>query len=381
VSFAQALRDAGVPATLEGSSRLVRAVQLVNPLTNTDLYWAARVTLVSDHTQLEVFDRIFGQVFGGLVDVADQRGDPTTPRTASRPTADRNRATTAGPLAGASAVSASAAAERDRPTDDNLDAALTARAASRDERLATTDFAHLDDGELAELQRLMRQLRLSPPIRPGRRRRRHHQGDQLDLRATLRRTRHTGGDPVHHIRRRRRPRPRRLVVLCDISGSMEPYARAYVQLLHATAGTIRAEVFTFATRLTRLTGALAVNQPQLAMWRAAHAAPDWRGGTRIGEALKSFLDNYGRRGMARGAVVVIVSDGWERDDPSLIAEQMGRLRRLAHRIIWVNPRTADPRYQPLAAGIAAALPYCDDMVSGHTLAALGELADVIAGRS
>jgi uncharacterized protein with von Willebrand factor type A (vWA) domain len=192
---------------------------------------------------------------------------------------------------------------------------------------------------------------------------------------------HTGGDPIRLARRRRRVVRRRVVILCDISGSMEPYARAYVQLLHATAGTIRAEVFTFATRLTRLTGALAVNQPQLAMWRAAHAAPDWRGGTRIGEALKSFLDNYGRRGMARGAVVVIVSDGWERDDPSLIAEQMGRLRRLAHRIIWVNPRTADPRYQPLAAGIAAALPYCDDMVSGHTLAALGELADVIAGRS
>jgi uncharacterized protein with von Willebrand factor type A (vWA) domain len=172
-----------------------------------------------------------------------------------------------------------------------------------------------------------------------------------------------------------------LVVLCDISGSMEPYARAYVQLLHATAGSVHAEVFTFATRLTRLTAALAVNQPQLALWRAAAAAPDWRGGTRIGEALKSFLDTYGRRGMARVAVVVIVSDGWERDDPTLIKEQMARLDRLAHRIVWVNPRTADARYQPLAAGMAAALPYCDALVSGNTLAALRELAEVIAGES
>jgi hypothetical protein len=160
---------------------------------------------------------------------------------------------------------------------------------------------------------------------------------------------------------------------------MEIYARAYVQFLHASAGGSRAEVFTFATRLTRLTKHLAGTQPQLALTRAAEAAPDWRGGTRIGEAVKAFLDDHGRRGMARGSVVVILSDGWERDDPSVLAEQMARLRRLTHRVIWVNPRSADRDYSPVTGGMAAALPYCDDFVSGHSLAALSELTDVIAG--
>ena len=140
----------------------------------------------------------------------------------------------------------------------------------------------------------------------------------------------------------------------------------------------RAEVFTFATRLTRLTRALRVAQPQVALARASAAAPDWSGGTRIGEAVKQFLDDYGRRGVARGAVVVIVSDGWERDDPALLGEQLGRLRRLAHRVVWVNPRRADPRYEPLTGGMAAALPHCDAFVSGHTLRALDEVIEAVA---
>ena len=169
-------------------------------------------------------------------------------------------------------------------------------------------------------------------------------------------------------------------MLCDISGSMAPYSRAAIQLLHAaaTAGP-RAEVFTFATRLTRLTRALAVADPDAALAAAARTAPDWDGGTRIGTSLKEFVDRYGRRGVARGAVVVVVSDGWDRDDPALVGEQMQRLRRLAHRIVWVNPRTAAPGYEPLAGGMAAALEHCDQLVSGNTLvtlaAAMGALAD------
>ena len=362
VGFGEALRDAGVPATLEQSARFVRAVRLVTPVSTTDLYWAARITLVSDQTDLEVFDRVFAQVFRGLVDVADYRG--ASPR--SSPRRDQRA-----PAAGTTT--------REAGGDDDEDGReMTIGAASREERLASTDFAELDETELAELRRLMHRFRLSPPLRQGRRTRRHRHGDQLDLRATIRRARHSGGDPVKQLRRRRRPRPRRLVVLCDISGSMAPYARAYVQFLHATAGGARAEVFTFATRLTRLTAAMATPQPQLALLRAAEAAPDWRSGTRIGAAVKTFLDDYGRRGAARGAVVVIVSDGWERDDPGLLGEQMARLGRLAHRIIWVNPRSADVRYQPLAGGMAAALPHCDALVSGHTFAALGQLAEIIA---
>ena len=179
----------------------------------------------------------------------------------------------------------------------------------------------------------------------------------------------SGGFPVRLARHRLRLRRRRLVVLCDISGSMEPYARALLQLVYSAvaAGGARAEVFTFATRLTRLTRVLAKVRPEVALERAGRAAPDWSGGTRIGEALKTFLDRYGARGLARGAVVLIISDGWETGDAALLREQMARLSRLAYRIVWANPRTASPRYQPLVAGMAAAWPYCDAVVSAHSL--------------
>ncbi len=167
-------------------------------------------------------------------------------------------------------------------------------------------------------------------------------------------------------------------MLLDISGSMEPYARAYVQFLHGAAAGAEAEVFSFATRLTRLTRSLRTRDPQLALARAAAEAPDWSGGTRIGAAIAAFNDRHGRRGMARGAVVVVVSDGWEREDPAELGEQMARLGRLAHRVVWVNPRRADDRYEPLGGGMAAALPHCDAFVSGHSLAALDEVLAAIA---
>lgn len=178
--------------------------------------------------------------------------------------------------------------------------------------------------------------------------------------------------------RRRVLRRRRLVLLCDISGSMEPYSRAFLQFLHAAVGGTDAEAFVFATRLTRLTRALQGRQPELAIERATAVAHDWAGGTRIGETLRRFNDSYGRRGMARGAVVVIVSDGWERGDPALVAEQMERLHRLAHRVVWVNPHKASRDFAPLAGGMAAALPWCDAFVSGHNLSALSAVAEAIS---
>ena len=175
-------------------------------------------------------------------------------------------------------------------------------------------------------------------------------------------------------------------MLCDISGSMEPYARAYLQFLTCVAGggvgaveagAARSEAFVFATRLTRLTRALSSRNPERAIQRAAAAAPDWSSGTRIGDALKAFNDRHGRRGMARGAVVVILSDGWERGDPALVGREMARLRRLAFRIVWVNPRVSAREFQARAGGMAAALPYCDALVSGHSLEALNEVIDAI----
>jgi hypothetical protein len=178
--------------------------------------------------------------------------------------------------------------------------------------------------------------------------------------------------------RHRTDRRRHLVLIADVSGSMEPYARAYLHLLHGGVRAARADAFVFATRLTWLTRALATSNPDLALRRATVAAPDWSGGTRIGDALKAFVDGHGRRGMARGAVVVIVSDGWETGDPAVVGEQMARLARLAHRIVWVNPRSAGADYQPLVGGMAAALPHVDAFVSGHSLAALDEVVAAIA---
>jgi uncharacterized protein with von Willebrand factor type A (vWA) domain len=251
-------------------------------------------------------------------------------------------------------------------------------AASAEERLAERDFADLDADELRALRSLMRGLSLTPPLRQARRRRRDPHGRRLDVRATLRASHRTGGDPSRRIMRRRVQRPRRIVVLCDISGSMEPYTRAFLQFLHACVGGANAEAFVFATRLTRLTRALRNRQPDLAIERAAAAARDWSGGTRIGEALQRFNDGYGRRGLARGAVVVILSDGWECGDPALVEREMRRLRLIAHRIVWVNPRKASREFAPLAGGMAAALPSCDEFLSGHSLRALEAVTDAIA---
>jgi len=378
VVFSALLQEAGLPASPDRSGRFAESIRLASPATVDELYWVARVTLLTRHEDVELFGRVFDQIFRGLPDFAERSGQPppTTPvrtRPATSPPGLRRQVGAPQTLNGTAGTGPRTGPE----SDDGHDVPLGT--SSRDERLATTDFGLLTPDELAELYTLMRSLRLSPPLRAGRRARRHRSGDALDLRATLRRSRRSGGDPVVAVRRHRPPRPRRMVVLCDISGSMEPYARAYLQFLHASVGARRAEVFVFATRITRLTSALALRRADLALARAAEAAPDWRSGTRIAEAVKTFLDDHGRRGMARGAVVVIVSDGWEHDDPARLAEQMLRLHRLAHRIVWVNPRTADERYRPLAGGMAAALPYCDTVVSGHTAAALAQVIAAIRG--
>jgi uncharacterized protein with von Willebrand factor type A (vWA) domain len=250
--------------------------------------------------------------------------------------------------------------------------------ASATERLASTDFAELSPAELLMLSGLMRKLTLAVPLRRSRRPRHTPRGRQTDLRSTLRQARRTGGYPLRLARRAPVREPRRLVVLCDISGSMEPYARAMLQLLYCAAGGAQAEVFTFATRLTRITGTLAHVRPGVALQQAGRAAPDWLGGTRIGASIGEFNSRYGRRGMARGAVVVIISDGWDTGDPDVLRREMERLSRVAHRIVWVNPRTQSSQYQPLAGGMAAAWPFCDAVVSAHSLNALDELTAALA---
>ena len=359
--FGTLLRAEGMPVGPDRSARFAQAITVVDPVTVPQLYWCAMATLVSDPAQLPVFDSVFQQVFAGFVDVAEQRGqDPGVAASASR---------TPGGTPSVDSRSGSGPPEREYHV---------ASAASEGERLSTRDFAELTDAELALLANLMRELRLRTPMRHSRRQRRSPDGRRIDLRSSLRRARRTGGYPVRLDRTTERLTPRRLVVLCDISGSMQPYARAMLQLLYCAASGTKAEVFTFATRLTRLTDALAEGRPGQALERAGQLAPDWSGGTRIAAAIDTFLREHGRRGMARGAVVLIISDGWESGDPEALRTAMAALSRLAYRIVWANPRTAKPGYQPLVGGMAVAWRYCDAVVSAHRLDALPDLLAALA---
>lgn len=251
--------------------------------------------------------------------------------------------------------------------------------ASSTDVLRHRDLAGLTAAEKEQLRLLLAAFTLRGEVRRTARRHPARRGS-VDPRRTVRELLRRGGEPARLLRHERAERPRRVVLLVDVSGSMAAYADALLRFAHAaTHGTARTEVFTIGTRLTRVTRELAHRDPDAAMAALAAAVPDWRGGTRLGEMLRGFLDQWGQRGMARGAVVVLLSDGWERGDPALLAGQMRRLHRLAHRVIWANPRKARPGYAPLAAGMAAALPSVDAFVEGHSLAALERLAMVVRG--
>jgi uncharacterized protein with von Willebrand factor type A (vWA) domain len=385
--FGAELRAAGVPADPGRCERFARAVTVTRPVTASGLYLCALATLVASKEHIETLRRVFGAVFGDLPDMPPAgygpppRPGPDAAEQGGQPAADILR--DAARAAQVHALRPVASGEEPSKTDQDAgpgDEQLAAREvlASATERLASTDFAELSPAELLMLSGLMRKLTLAVPQRRSRRPQTTPRGRQTDLRNTLRQARRTGGYPLRLARRAPLREPRRLVVLCDISGSMEPYARAMLQLLYCAAGGARAEVFTFATRLTRITGTLAHVRPGVALQQAGQAAPDWLGGTRIGASIGEFNNSYGRRGMARGAVVVIISDGWDTGDPEVLRREMERLSRVAHRIIWVNPRTQSPEYQPLAGGMAAAWPYCDAVVSAHSLNALGELTAALA---
>ena len=381
--FGAALRAAGVPADPGRCERFARAVTVARPVTLPGLYLCALATLVASKEHIATLRRVFDAVFAGVPDLPPAGyGPPAAPDPEQAAPAAADILRDAARAAQAHAIGPAAEGEEPVTAEEEGtgDEALTAREvlASATERLASTDFAELSPAELLMLSGLMRKLTLAVPLRRSRRPRSTPRGRQTDLRNTLRQARRTGGHPLRLARRAPVREPRRLVVLCDISGSMEPYARAMLQLLYCAAGGARAEVFTFATRLTRITGTLAHVRPGVALQQAGRAAPDWLGGTRIGASIGEFNSRYGRRGMARGAVVVIISDGWDTGDPAVLRREMERLSRVAHRIVWVNPRTQSAQYEPLAGGMAAAWPFCDAVVSAHSLNALDELTAALA---
>jgi uncharacterized protein len=382
-AFSRRLHDAGVPVTAERAAWFAQALAVVEPVSRRRLYWTARAALVTDPTQVGAFDAVFETVFGSAP-ARDQAPEAPTARNAdtqpSPPDEPRRRAGGADEAPPVDATPSHTSSPR--PVEPTREVPVPVLA-SDEEVLRGKSFDALSPDELARLYRLMSRLKLATPPRRTRRAERDRLGERIDLRRTLRRSLRTAGDPIRLARRRRRVVRRRIVLLCDISGSMEPYAHAYLQFLTCAAGSGRgAEAFVFATRLTRLTRALSSRNPERAIRRAAAAAPDWSSGTRIGDALKVFNDRHGRRGMARGAVVVILSDGWERGDPAFVAREMERLHRLAYRIVWVNPRVSARAFEARAGGLVAALPHCDALVSGHSLEALDEVVATIgAARS
>jgi uncharacterized protein len=354
VTFGRVLREAGLEVGPGRIGDALSGLDLVELDRQDDVYWALRQTLVARHEDLDAFDRAFRAWF---------LRTPVEPETRTRPQSLR--------------LLKKGAGEGEAEAADAEDGAPGWSAV---EVLRHKDFAELTEAELKRMKALIGQLANARPRRRSRRLRAHPHGRALDLRRLVRASLATGGDPAERAFRRRIAVPRKLVLICDVSGSMEAYSRALLLFVHAVVGSGRGvEAFAFGTRLTRLTPELHGRDPELALAAAAKRVVDWSGGTRIGASLKAFNDEWGRRALTRGAVVVIVSDGWEREDAPSVGREMARLARAAYAVVWVNPLKGHPEYQPLAGGMRAALPYVDRFLPGQSLASLEELAEVLAG--
>lgn len=358
VSFSRVLRGAGIEVPVDSVVLFVRALGELSLSERTQVYWAGRATLVRRHEDISVYDRAFAVFWERHI--LERLDEEHVERSITL------------------VVDSDDASDGDSSSDHDQDQ-LHLRF-SRTETLREKDFRECSADELAELDRLIaairlfgtrkRSLRLTPT---------GSRGVTLDMRRTVRAALSRYGEPITLHRRDHSWRHRRLVVLLDISGSMEPYARALVRFMHgAVIGRRRVEAFVVGTRLTRITRELTNRDPNIALQRASRSATDWSGGTRLGECLAEFNDRWGARGMARASDVVVLSDGWDRGDPELLGEQMERLSRVAHRILWVNPLKVTPGYAPLARGMAAALPHVDLFLEGHSLISLEQLATALS---
>ncbi len=359
VGLARTLRAAGVASSPERVQAAVQAMAALDPARHDDVYWAGRLTLCGSEEDLARYDAVFAAYFG------DRPGTIVRRQRLAKP-----------------ALRVVADGGVTPPDSDGDGEELSGvAAASSVEQLRHRDVSRLTAAERAELHRLLGLLRLPGEVRHTRRKRPAARG-AVDPDRTLRAWLRAGGEPAQLRRHRAGTRARRVVLLVDVSGSMDSYADALLRFAHAAArrGRAQTEVFVLGTRLSRVTREMAHRDPDVALGLVNEVSPDAGGGTRLGVLLKEFLDRWGQRGTARGAVVVILSDGWERDDPALLGEQVARLARLAHRVVWANPRKAAPGFAPVAGGMAAALPHVDDFVEGHSLAAYEHLAAVVLGR-
>jgi len=358
LGFARALRAAGVPVTQDRAQTFLAAASVVGLEDRRATYAAGRATLCSSPDDLARYDQVFEAYFNARDGLPRPRqATPSSATYSSLP------------------LSEGGAGESSDEFDDPVRAM-----ASDVEVLRHRDLATLSVAERHRLAGMFATLHPRPPMRRTSRHQRWHRGD-VDASRTLRASLRRMGEPAVIEWRRRGTKPRRVVLLVDVSGSMSGYADALLRLAHrmvvaSPRGSV--EVFTVGTRLTHLTRALRSRDAERALVAAGETVPDWSGGTRLGETMRVFLDRWGRRGLARGSVVVVFSDGWERGDASLLGEQMARLGRIAHRVVWVNPHRGKSGYEPVQQGVLAALPHCDDFLAGHSLATFAELVEVVA---
>ena len=371
VGFGRLLRARGLPV---GTGRLLafcRAVAALDRADRDGLYWAGRLTMVGRKEDFPAYDEAFRAWFPSAQDELSKAIAEWLPRASLPPQLDVEL------LEGLAEAGWSPADDADEEGEE-----LVGVLASASEVLRRKSFEELSEQERVLAHAQVRRLAVRLPQRRSRRRRPARAGRTFDLRRTLRASLRTQGEPFRRAWRDRRVKPRPLVLVLDVSGSMSSFSRALMQFgFAATRAGQRVEVFCFGTRLTRVTRALARAEPDEALRRVARTVHDWDGGTRIGASLKELLDRYGQQAWLRGAVVVLCSDGLERGDPQLLAAQMARLGRLAHRLVWVNPLKGSPRYQPLARGMSAALPHVDLFLPGHNLASLEALCQVLSAAS
>jgi uncharacterized protein with von Willebrand factor type A (vWA) domain len=353
LAFATAVRAAGVPVTQDRSQEFLASAAVLGAGDPRGVRIAGRATLCAGPDDLARFDQVFEAFFNSRDGLPRIRpAPPTQPRFTELPLED---------------------ADGEAEESDEVIRA----AASSAEVLRHRDVASMTAGEKQRLAAMFDTLRPRAPLRRTARHQRWHRG-QVDANRTLRASLRRMGEPAVIEWRRPGRKPRRVVLLIDVSGSMSAYADALLRLAHRlTQGIATVETFTIGTRVTHVTRALRIRDAERALVAAGDTVPDWSGGTRLGETLRFFLDRWGQRGMARGAVVVVFSDGWERGDASVLGEQMARLRRIAHRIVWVNPHRGKAGYEAVQQGVVAALPHLDDFVAGHSLATYAELVEVI----
>lgn len=355
VLFADQLRQRGLVVPPDTVVTYAEALAAVGLEDRARLYWAGRATLVRRPDDVAAYDAAFDDFWGGTAGFLHR----------SHTRLERHLV----------AADADDQAGGEGDGEGGADSVLRWSAA---EVLRHKDLAELSTEERAEADRMIDALRLHGPRRASRRRRPSRAGE-LDLRRTVADALRAGGEPVRLAHRAPGVRRRRIVLLVDVSASMADYARALLRFAHAAVLARDAvEVFALGTRLTRLTAVLANHDADAALAAAMQAVPDYEGGTRLGDTVGQFTERYGVRGMARGAVVIVLSDGWDRGNPAVLGEHLARLSRVAHRIVWVNPLKASPGYAPLAGGMAAALPWVDDFVEGHAVASLEHLAHLVS---